>query len=58
MVDLRRQDHGHRVVHEEDLREARAEAGTVDVDLPRLGQIDLLAPRAEVLEAARLQCVG
>ena len=50
VVDLWRQDHSHGVVHQEHLREARAEAGTIDVDLTGLGKVHLLAPWAEILE--------
>ena len=58
VVDLGGQNDRHGVVHEEHLGEAGAEAGTVHVDLAGLGQVDLFAPWAVVLEPARLEGVG
>ena len=58
MVDLGGQNDRHWVVHEEHLGEARPEAGTIHVDLACLGQVDLLAPWAVVLEPARFEGVG
>ena len=44
-------------VHHEHLREASAEASPINIDLACLGQIDLLASRAEVLKPAGLERV-
>ena len=55
VVNLRWQDHGHRVVHLKHGRETGAEAGTIDIDLSSLGQVDFFAPGAEVFEPAGLQ---
>ena len=40
------------------MREAGSEAGAIDVDLARLGQVDFFAAWAEILEAASLQRIA
>lgn len=57
VVNLRRQDHCHRVVHQERLREARSEAGAIHIDLPGLGEVDFFAARAEILKATGFEGV-
>ena len=51
MINLGRQNDGHWIVHQEHLREASAEAGTIYVDLSSFRQVNLFASWAEVLEA-------
>ena len=58
VVDFWWQDDGHGVVHEEYLGEARSEARSINVDLARLGEVDLFAPGAEVLKARCLESIS
>jgi hypothetical protein len=55
VVNLRWQNHGHRVVHLKHRRETGSEAGPIDIDLSGLRQVDFLATGAEVFESAGLQ---
>lgn len=55
VVDLRRQDYCHGVVHQENLREARTETSTVNIYLSWLWEVYFFATWAEILEATCLQ---
>lgn len=57
VVDFRGQDHRHRIVHEEHLREASPEARPIHINLSSLGQVNFLASGAKVLEARCLESV-
>ncbi len=55
--DLGREDYGVGVVLEEDVWQGRAEVRAIDVDLPELRKVHLLAARAKNLETGGLKSV-